>query len=131
MQGSFVESQVRAVQPITGRLDVLATEDWIAPRGPFVRRAQRRHYRDVTASAVRPVLRDGYWLTRLPVLVQPRRPWAVYARTVADSVRAARGGRLLVAAVVHGHVGLPGGVGAVEEAPAGRRGLLTRPPPLP
>ena len=65
MQGSFVESQVRAVQPLTGRLDVLATEDWIAPRGPFVRRAQRRHYRDVTASAVRPVLRDGYWLTRL------------------------------------------------------------------
>jgi glycosyltransferase involved in cell wall biosynthesis len=125
MQGSFVESQVRAVQPLTGRLDVLATEDWIAPRGPFVRRAQRRHYRDVTAAAVRPVLRDGYWLTRLPVLVQPRRPWAVYARTVADSVRAARGGRELDAAVVHGHVGLPGGLVAVENAQAGARVVVT------
>ena len=68
MQGSFVESQVRAVQPITGRLDVLATEDWIAPRGPFVRVAQNRHYRALTAAAVRPVFGNGYWLTRLPVL---------------------------------------------------------------
>ncbi|HVN12120.1 MAG TPA: glycosyltransferase [Kineosporiaceae bacterium] len=124
-QGSFVESMVRAVRPITGRLDVLATEDWIAPRGLFVRRAQRRHYRDVTASAVRPVLQDGAWLTRLPVLVQPRRPWAEYARTVAGSVRAARGGRLLDAAVVHGHVGLPGGLVAVENAPAGARVVVT------
>src|SRR3954453_6107234 len=86
MQGSFVEAQVRAVQPITGRLDVLATEDWIAPPGPFGRAAQRRPSRDLTASAVHPVLRDGYWLPRLPALVQPRRPWAFYARTVADSV---------------------------------------------
>src|SRR4051794_14973426 len=125
MQGSFVESQVRAVQPLTGRVDVLATEDWIAPRGPFVRGAQLRHYRDVTAAAVRPVLRDGYWLTRLPVLVQPRRPWAVYARTVADGVRAARGGRLFDAAVVHAHVGLPGGLVAVENAPAGARVVVT------
>src|SRR4051794_40434569 len=125
MQGSFVESQVRAVQPLTGRVDVLATEDWIAPRGPFVRGAQRRHYRHLTAAAVRPVLREGYWLTRLPVLVQPRKPWAVYARTVADSVRAARGGRPLDAAVVHGHVGLPGGLVAVENAPAGARVIVT------
>jgi glycosyltransferase involved in cell wall biosynthesis len=125
MQGSFVESQVRAVQPITGRLDVLATEDWIAPRVPFLRAAQDRHYRSLTAAAVRPVFRNGYWLTRLPVLVQPRRPWAVYARTVADSVRAARGGRALDAVVVHGHVGLPGGLVAVENAPAGARVVVT------
>src|SRR3954447_399256 len=125
MQGSFVESQVRAVQPVTGRLDVLATEDWIAPRGPFVRAAQNRHYRALTAAAVRPVLQNGYWLTRLPVLVQPRRPWAVYARTVADSVRAARGGRSLDAVVVHGHVGLPGGLVAVENAPRGARVVVT------
>jgi glycosyltransferase involved in cell wall biosynthesis len=125
MRGSFVESQVRAVQPITGRLDVLATEDWVAPRGPFVRGAQRRHYRDLTAAAVRPELRDGYWLTRLPVLVQPRRPWADYARTVAESVRAARGGRKLDAAVVHAHVGLPGGLVAVENAPADGRVIVT------
>jgi glycosyltransferase involved in cell wall biosynthesis len=124
-QGSFVESMVRAVRPVTGRLDVLATEDWIAPRGPFVRQAQRRHYRDVTATAIRPVLHDGVWLTRLPVLVQPRRPWVEYARTVADSVRAARGGRPLDAAVVHGQVGLPGGLVAVENAPAGARVVVT------
>lgn len=124
-QGSFVESMVRAVQPITGRLDVLATEDWIAPRGPFVARAQRRHYRDVTATAIRPVLDGGVWLTRLPVLVQPRRPWAEYARTVADGVRVARGGRPLDAAVVHAHVGLPGGLVAVENAQAGARVVVT------
>jgi glycosyltransferase involved in cell wall biosynthesis len=125
MQGSFVESHVRAVQPITGRLEVFTTEDWIAPRGPFVRGAQRRHYRALTAAAVRPVLRDGYWLTRLPVLVQPRRPWVAYARTVADSVRAARGGRTFDAAVVHGHVGLPGGLVAVENAAADARVVVT------
>ncbi|HYJ74915.1 MAG TPA: glycosyltransferase [Kineosporiaceae bacterium] len=125
MQGSFVESQVRAVQPITGRIDVLATEDWIAQRGPFLRRSQLRHYRDVSTAAVRPVLRDGYWLTRLPVLVRPRRLWADYARTVAEGVRTARGGRPLDAEVVHAHVGLPGGLVAVENAPADARVVVT------
>ncbi|HYJ76448.1 MAG TPA: hypothetical protein VEV65_12655, partial [Kineosporiaceae bacterium] len=125
MRGSFVEAQVRAVRPTTGRIDVLATDGWIAQRALFVRGAQRRHYRDLSATAVRPVLQDGYWLTRLPVLVQSRPTWADYARTVADGVRAARSGRKLDAAVVHGHVGLPGGLVAVENAPAGARVVVT------
>jgi glycosyltransferase involved in cell wall biosynthesis len=125
MLGSFVESQVRAVQPLSGRVDVLVTDGWIAPRGLFVRAAQRRHYRELTAAAVRPVLHDGYWLTRLPVLVQSRPKWADYARTVADGVHVARAGRKLDATVVHGHVGLPGGLVAVENAPAGARVVVT------
>src|SRR3954447_27009510 len=125
MLGSFVEAQVHAVQPMCGRVDVLVTDGWIAPRGLFVRAAQRRHYRELTAAAVRPVLHDGYWLTRLPVLVQSRPQWADYARTVADGVHVARGGQKLDATVVHGHVGLPGGLVAVENAPAGARVVVT------
>src|SRR3954467_6794603 len=124
-QGSFVESQIRAVRPFSGRIDVLAMEGWIVPRRPFLGRSLRRRFAHVSAGAVRPVFHDGVWLTRLPVLVQPRRPWAVYARTVADGVRAARGGRLFDAAVVHAHVGLPGGLVAVENAPAGARVVVT------
>lgn len=126
MRGSFVEAQVRAVQPLSGRVDVLVTEGWIAPRGLFVRAAQRRHHRELTSAVVRPVLHDGYWLTRLPVLT-PSRPksWADYSRTVADGVRGARRGRPLDAAVVHGHVGLPGGFVAVENALPGARVVVS------
>ena len=124
-QGSFVEAQVRAVQPLTGRIDVLATEGWIVPRRPFLHGSLRRQYAHVSAGAVRPVFEDGVWLTRLPVLVQPRRAWAEYARSVAQSVRAARGGRPFDAVAVQAHVGLPGGLVAVENAPAGARVVVT------
>jgi glycosyltransferase involved in cell wall biosynthesis len=124
-QGSFVQAQVRAVQPLTGRIDVLAMEGWIVPRRPFLRGSLRRQYAHVSAGAVRPVFEDGVWLTRLPVLVQPRRAWAEYARSVAQSVRAARGGRPFDAVAVQAHVGLPGGLVAVENAPAGARVVVT------
>jgi len=125
-QGSFVRSQVRAVRPTVGRLDVLATEDWIAPRGSLVQRMLRRHYGDLAVASMRPALtEDDVWLTRLPVLVQPRRPWDQYARAVADGVKVARVGRRLDGAVVHAHVGLPGALVAVENAEPGARVVVT------
>ena len=125
-RGSFVQAQVRAVLPISGRVDVLATEDWIAPRGPLVRAAQRRHFRDIAAASLRPTRQaDGTWQTTVPVLVQPRRPWDDYARTVARNVRSALGGRRLSTPVVHGHVGLPGGLVAVESAGSDARIVVT------
>jgi glycogen(starch) synthase len=124
-QGSFVQSQVQAVRPLVGRVDVLATDDWLAPRGRFVQSAQLRHHRELAARSVRPVPEDGVWVTRLPVLVQRRLPWDQYARAVADGAAALLQGRRFESDAVHAHVGLPGGLVAVENAAASARVVVT------
>ena len=123
-QGSFVASMTAAAQPWVGRTQVLHHEDWLVPHGRLSRLALRRRYGSLAAATV-PALVQGVWLDRIPVLVEPRRPWAYYARSVADSVRVARGGRRIDAAVVHAHVGLPGALVALENAAPGTRVVVT------
>lgn len=125
-QGSFVASMTAAARPLVGRVEVLHHEDWIIPRGRLARRLLDSGYRHLVSGGARPVQQpDGAWLSRLPVLVEPRRPWADYARAVARSVRTARRGRRLDASVVHAHVGLAGALVALENAEPGARVVVT------
>lgn len=125
-QGSFVASMTAAAAPLAGRVEVFHHEDWIVPRGRLARRLLGPGYRHLAAAATRPALQpDGAWLSRVPVLVEPRRPWAEYARAVARSVREARRGRRFDASVVHAHVGLAGALVAVENAEPGARVVVT------
>lgn len=124
-QGSFVASMVAAAKPYAQRIEILHHEDWITPRGRLTLARLRRAARGLAAETTRAMPVDGAWLSRVPALVQPRQPWARYARDVATSVRQARAGRPLEADVVHAHVGLAGALVAVENARPGARVVVT------
>jgi glycogen(starch) synthase len=137
--GSFVQAYVQAVRGLFAQVDVFHTEEWSMPATGYVAKVLPRMFGDLagrqpTRQAAWPHTTDGVALSRIPVPVVPRRPWADLTRSHQRSLTAAlaagrngrgRGSVRIEADVVHGHVGLPGGWLATQLAEPGARVFVT------
>jgi glycosyltransferase involved in cell wall biosynthesis len=131
--GTFVVDQAAAVAPHVGGVDVVHSEDWVAPADPLGSRLVRRAYgRLVGGPEARvPVVprsapeHPGITLWQMPAPVRAAAGYAAWARTHEWVVRTALPGRVLDAPVVHGHTGIYGGWVAATCAPADARVVVT------
>jgi glycogen(starch) synthase len=129
--GSFVRTATAAVAERFRRVDILHTEDWPGPADPVQAELVRSAYAKLAATpAVRAQVAPrrssaGYYVSRIPTPVTPKRDYADWARSHERALRLARGDNRLDADVVHGHVGTYGGYLACRFAPDSARVVLT------
>ncbi|MCD0484718.1 glycosyltransferase [Streptacidiphilus sp. ASG 303] len=130
--GSFVRTATAAVAERFARVDVLNGEDWPSTPGEFRHDLVRTAYERLAGppgAARAPVLpehtAEGWRLTRVPVPVRPRAPYADWARAHESALRAVLPGGVIDADVVHGHTGVYGGWAACRLARPGARIVVT------
>jgi glycogen(starch) synthase len=129
--GSFVRASTAAVASRFARVDLYHTEDWPGPVDPIQAELVRSSYAKLAATrAARAGMAprrsaSGYFVTRIPTPVRPKRDYADWAQSHERALRQAIGPRRIEADVVHGHVGTYGGWLACRFAPDTARVVMT------
>ncbi len=121
--GAFVQAFAQAVGDRFAEVSLYHADEWAVslprPAGVLVRRLYLDLLGGAARDAIAPVAVPEGRLTRYPVPLISRRPWAEHARAHEVVLRRVLDNRPLAADVVHGHVGLPGGWLALRLAAPG------------
>ncbi|WP_051940353.1 glycosyltransferase [Phaeacidiphilus oryzae] len=118
--GDFVRAATHAAAPYAHGISILHTEDWTGPAGGLAADVVR------TAADRLPVsIGQESGLLRVPVPVFPNTSYADQAEAKVRALARVLPGGVIDADVVHGHVGIFGGLVAARLARSGARVVVT------